>query len=513
MASLGNALLGLMGTKDPRQQLAASMLGMGQPGGATPAGGAPAPGTPTAPGSPQPPAAPPVAEVYQSPPQLMELFSSLQEYTSKANNVDRGIGLIAASLAQEGNRDDILAATQGTPSDPNADLGLLMDMQTQQAALQEKAASRARSLAVAEQLGLDSETALYLQENGQLDDMLAEKLNPKPAAARETQLVDGPNGQQIMVYKDTGELVREIVPAGAPEPVKAEIVGSDATGRFAVDPITGERIRKVTKPVAPDPGITYRSMTKEEIAARGLDPAKAYEVGSNGNVQQIGGDGTNVSIDMDGEINKVDLELLKGVDEELLTKSYPAAQAATSTIQSVGQARAAFDAEGGIITGSFFAPLENEVRKSLQDLFGVTDPATANTAQYEAAQADVVRNKIKELGTGNAISNADLQFTLTSIGAGGTIPEEAIPRILSIMEVGSYNTVLKHNAAIDAAIAGRGPDIRPDVKAALEAKKLPVPEISIPAEAIAELKADPSAAEEFDAVFGPGTAANLLMVK
>lgn len=512
MAGLGNALLGLMGTKDPRQQLVAQLLGAGQPGaGSTPAGGT-APGAVVPPaGAPPAPAGPAVAEVYQSPPQLLEMYTSLQDYTNKANNVDRGIGMIAASLAQDQNRAAILNATQGTEGDPQGELGMLMQMQEQQMALAEKAAANKRAMAMAEQLGLDPETAMYLQENGQLDDMLAEKLNPKPVEVK-TEVIKRADGSQFLANSTTGEVIRELSPAEIAER-ETEVVGSDVTGRTMIDSATGEPIRKVTKPVAPDPGITYRSMTKEEIAARGLDPTKAYEMGSNGNVQQIGGDGTNVSIDMDGEINKVDLELLKGVDEELLTKSYPAAQAATSTIQSVGQARAAFDAEGGIITGSFFAPLENEVRKSLQDLFGISDPATANTAQYEAAQADVVRNKIKELGTGNAISNADLQFTLTSIGAGGTIPEEAIPRILSIMEVGSYNTVLKHNAAIDAAIAGRGPDIRSDVKAALEAKKLPVPEISIPAEAIAELKADPSAAAEFDEIFGPGTAANLLMVK
>src|SRR5688572_15850044 len=173
MAGLGNALLGLMGTKDPRQQLVAQLLGAGQPGaGSTPAGGT-APGAVVPPaGAPPAPAGPAVAEVYQSPPQLLEMYTSLQDYTNKANNVDRGIGMIAASLAQDQNRAAILNATQSTEGDPQGELGMLMQMQEQQMALAEKAAANKRAMAMAEQLGLDPETAMYLQENGQLDDML-----------------------------------------------------------------------------------------------------------------------------------------------------------------------------------------------------------------------------------------------------------------------------------------------------------------------------------------------------
>lgn len=560
MTSIGSALLGLMGTKDPRQQLAAALLGGGAPpAGSTPAAGVGPGGLPIPLGGPPPPVAPaqatqpeqpPQPAVYQSPPQMMDLYSSLQEYSNRSTNIDKGIGMIAASLAQEGNRGAILNSMQGNPSDPNADMQMLMQMQEQQTAAAEAEAQKKRAQAVALQLGLDPETAAYLESSGQLDDMLAESLGPKDpvkrdtevvgsdasgrtlidsqtgepirkvskpagkdASGRDTLLVDGPNGQQILVYKDTGEVVREIVPAGAPAPVQrdTQVVGSPETGQTLIDSQTGEPIRKVAKPV-PKPG--YVRLTPEQVAAEGLDPTKAYERGPNGNTEQIGGSGVSVTVEniTNGpELNSVDGKLLEAVDNELLEKSYPSAQAAISTIQSVSQARSAFDAEGGIITGSAMAPFENEARKLAMDMFGIDDPAAVNTAQYEAAQADVVRNKIKELGTGNAISNADLQFTLSSIGAGGTIPEAAIPRILSIMEIGSYNTVLKHNKAIDAAIAGGTRD--PRVVAALEAKKLPVPEISIPADAIAELKADPSAAEEFDEVFGPGAAANILMVQ
>lgn len=445
MAGFGSSILNLLGQQDPRQALLAQALGRGGAPGATPTPAPGAPGTTPAAGTPPQPTA------LQTPPDLLSLYSALTERSRKESNIDKGIGMIAAGLAQPENRQMIMQNYGGAPQESESDMmGSIMKINEQQQALKDRATSMNRARSMATQLGIDEETAMFLAESGQLDEVIANSLKPPenndPASVKEYQF--------------------------------------------------------------------YRN----QVLENGGTPLDY----NTWDLQGKRAGATSVTVGGTGELSKADQDLIGYIDKDLIDVSRPAAQAAVGTMGAVGQARQAFNSEGGLITGSKFAPFENEVRKVLSDVMGIEDPATANQAAYDAALSTVITSRIKELGTGNAISNADLLFTQKSVGAGGEIPEEAIPRILNILELGSYNQALEHNKRVDERIeASTDADgnIPKAVKVALESAKVPVPEMSsdwkasIPTEAIAQLKTNPDDPElraYFDETFGKGAARVIL---
>lgn len=545
----GNTILSLMGQQDPRQRLLASAMGGARPGapGATPGGPAGAPGTnPAA-------AAPPQPVGTSSTPDMLELYSVLQDRSRKENAIDRGITMIAASLAQPENRAALLSGMPQSGGEDN--MGLIqsaMSLQEQQQSIADRAEAIQQARGMAASLGISEDEAAFLAQNGSLDDLLLNSKEAKDPAKRGTMLVENSDGSKKLIYSDTGEDVATVTgpkPPSAAERRPTQIVENHDGSKKLIYTDTGEDVAVVTGPKPAGPRKTvmvetadgrdimvyedtgeevreiggpkpaeapyYRPLTPEEVTQRGLDPQKKFELNTKtGNVEQVGAGDTNINVNTEGGLDKVDQELFKKMDEDLITVSKPAAQGAASLISSVGAARTALEQNGGIITGSVASPWVNEIRKVAAQTFGIDDPATVNTAQYEAAQADVVRTKIQALGAGSAISNTDLQFTAASVGAGGTVPAEALPRILQTMELGSYNQVLLHNRAVDEAIAARGPDVNPNVKRYLEAQKMAVPEISIPSSAIKILKDDPSPEniEYFNETFGEGAAQTLLHI-
>lgn len=244
---IGDLIMKMMGQQDPRDALVAAMAGGGTPGapeaaGSTPSAGGTAPGT-AAPGAPPPPDQTP--EAYKSPPQLMELYSELLKRNDINAGINRGVGLIGASLAQEKNRASILDAygvgsggETTSMSDPSALVNNMLSMRANQTAAATKAAQRAAVPAIAKQLGIDDQTALFLFDSGKLDSVVAEAQKP------DNQLVTDPaTGQYHVVNKKTGEMGPGI---GGEKPKEMEIVTDEATGRkFVVDkntkqPIGGE---------------------------------------------------------------------------------------------------------------------------------------------------------------------------------------------------------------------------------------------------------------------------------
>lgn len=244
---IGDLIMQMMGKQDPRDALMAALAGGGTPGapvaaGATPDAGGTDPGTaaPAAPGAAPPPDQTP--EAYKSPPQLMQLYSDLLKRQDINAGINRGVGLIGASLAQEKNRAGILDAfgvgsggEMTGMSDPSALVNNMLAMRANQTAAATKAAQRASVPAIAKQLGIPDETALFLFDSGKLDQVVAEAQKP------DNQIIqDAATGQSHIVNKKTGEIGPALDGA---KPHELAIETDQNTGeKYTVDKVTGKRV-------------------------------------------------------------------------------------------------------------------------------------------------------------------------------------------------------------------------------------------------------------------------------
>lgn len=275
MPSIGDYLLNMMGRTDPRATLAQAVAG-GPPAAAStpaPAGTAPGMGAPTTPGTrpgeirrgtdgqnyqyaettgmagasgPQGWIRVNEAETYKSPNELMNLYMQLQDRQERSAQINRGIGLMGASLAHPENRAGILATFNGGGGSgaPGNMINSLIDFQTKSAALSQKAAQRGSVPAIASQYGLDPTTALYLFDTGKLDSVIAELEKP------DRQIVqDAKTGQSYIIDKSTGLPIGD--PIGQPKDREIELVDDDVTGgKVAVYKDTKERVGKNDLPGA-----------------------------------------------------------------------------------------------------------------------------------------------------------------------------------------------------------------------------------------------------------------------
>lgn len=222
MAQLGDLIMRMAGHADPRQQLLQAVAGGHTPraGDHTSSAAAGGPGT----SAPQQP--PQQPQAYTSPPELMELYMNLMKRQEQNQALNRGLGMFAAGLAQDQNRQAILAATQGGGSsggggDAHSLFQMVMGMQQQQMELQQRAAQRAAVPSIASKYGLDVQTALYLFDAGKLDQVISELEKPNK------QVVQQPDGQHIIVDKNTGQLSE---PFGVPKQREVELVEDPSTG-------------------------------------------------------------------------------------------------------------------------------------------------------------------------------------------------------------------------------------------------------------------------------------------
>lgn len=131
--------------------------------------------------------------------------------------------------------------------------------------------------------------------------------------------------------------------------------------------------------------------------------------------------------------------------------------------QAVDNNRSLELVDQGVYTGTF-ANLKTELDKALSVLSGgLIDPSqtAVNTIEFVQSRAQKVLDRIKALGSGTGISNADLNFTKDMVGADiSSVTEENIIRLLGIerdaLELGmeKFNReidYLKDKGALDAA--------------------------------------------------------------
>lgn len=253
MPQLGDLIFQLMGKPDPRQALLAAVGG-----GSTQPTPAATGDTPSAPASGGGTAAPQQPQVYQSPPQLIDLYAQLVDRSERNANINRGIGLIGASLAQERNRPGIMAMFSGDNGpDPTNLISNVMALQKNTIATQNRAAQLASLPEIAAKYGLDINTARYLYDTGKLDEVISEAEKPDNqliqdpqtgqyhivnkkngalgpgignAKPREMEIVEGQNGEKFAVYKDTKERV-----GGQP------IVEGQRKTEYVENPVTGAK--------------------------------------------------------------------------------------------------------------------------------------------------------------------------------------------------------------------------------------------------------------------------------
>lgn len=230
--SIYDLLASALGQPDPRQELVQAMAG----GASTPGTPQPADPTQAAGGTGAGTTAPPQPQVYQSPPQLVQLYSDLLKRSDMSTSFDRGLGLIGASLAHPENRDSILRAFGGdSNAEPTSLVNNLLALRANQTAATTKAAQRAALPAIASKYGLDIATAQYLFDTGKLDSVIAEAEKP------DNQIVTDPNtGQSHIVDKKTGTIGPALGPAKERE---VEIITDPNTNKqVAVDKVTKQPI-------------------------------------------------------------------------------------------------------------------------------------------------------------------------------------------------------------------------------------------------------------------------------
>lgn len=243
---IGDLIFQLMGKQDPRDAIVAAMAGGGTQGAPAGVGDTPAAGGTGGPGgAPVPDQTP---EVYKSPPDLVSLYSDLLKRQDIDAGINRGVGLIGASLAQEQNRSGILDAfgvgsggNMGGTQDAGGLVNNLLSLRAGQTAAATKAAMRASVPAIAKQLGIDDETAMFLFDSGKLDSVVQEAQKP------DNQIItDAATGQSHIVNKKTGEIGPAL---GGEKPHELAIETDQNTGeKFTVDKVTGERVGKSLTP-------------------------------------------------------------------------------------------------------------------------------------------------------------------------------------------------------------------------------------------------------------------------
>jgi len=130
----------------------------------------------------------------------------------------------------------------------------------------------------------------------------------------------------------------------------------------------------------------------------------------------------------------------------------------------------------------------------------------------------IVLPLVKQLGTGNSISNADREYVEKMVGT-GTLTEEGLRRILDITERGQRREIVKANERMRTRVEAAGED-SPLKKAFVE---IQVPYLSqeyvdsvtarVPESdrnLIVQNMKDPLAIKEFDDAYGEGSARDII---
>lgn len=556
MAGIGDMIFNLMGKSSPRDELMKS-IGSGM---TTP----PA----TSGGSEQPAA-------YQTPPDLMNLYTQLLERQDRNSMIEKGIGMLGASFAQPQNRANIVGAFSGGSGggdgggsggsgafDPLTFMTKVQEFQAGQDALNRRAQIRGTIPAIAKKYGLTEETANYLFETGKLDAIIAEAEKPDRqlvSADGVTSIYDVGDGKLISRFgtpkrdtelKETADGLMLIdKQAGTSKKVAdlatvTELVDQGGGFKTLIDKNSGKTIKEFDSKEPP----------KTQVVTHNDGSSILYDLGDGTPIAQLmkaGGKPTDDMIEWSKHneeqtkagkptIGLMDwlLQMKKaaapkttigGGEKKFSEKAaeakvkqlYEDYSAAKESTRAIGQARQVVNlAKTNNFAGDMTSPLFLDAAKVWSSYLGVgpeTAQAITNTEQLRSALSEQVLPRVKELGTGNSISNADVKFTNDMVGSISTTPG-AITNIALMMEKGGINKAIQYNEKIRKEIENRtkrdpefDPSDMPDVveipPPSEELKALILQQNKIPPEAIADLRKNPTPEriKEFDAYYGEGS--------
>lgn len=152
-------------------------------------------------------------------------------------------------------------------------------------------------------------------------------------------------------------------------------------------------------------------------------------------------------------INNVTNPIAAGVGQNFVEQRAKA-MAAVDSIRAIHLAREQLD--NGIISGPGSNPRQMFAR--LGEMFGIPSETVANTAAFKAALGEQVLNKVKALGSGVSISNADREFTEKMAGGNTDLGENSIRRVLDINEKIERARINNYSAQAERLLKGAPDD-------------------------------------------------------
>lgn len=448
-----------------------------------------------------------VSDAYKSPPDLSQMYLDMMNNTMRQQQFSSAATLIAAGLAQDQNKGKLieLAGQGGVGATGQGDMfKTIYDLQTKASEAAQKQALRQRLPAIAKAHGISLEDAQVMFEGGSLEEFL------KEAASPETEVVERADGSKALLNSKSGEVIREIsgakkgkveykkignkevlvdeygqpvdpnvqLPSEVAIPPKLKWEEEPSTGRkLAWDETTGQRVpeqdlagkadigfekladgtiqpidkragKLMGAPFGPRTDISTEDM-KEYAVARAAAEARGekfedFDIWLE-RKEKIRGPkslGTEKLTDKLGT-NRADQ----------LNTSYEQGKGSRETIDYVNTAREQL--EKGIIAGSEFSPIELRGRKLWADIlgFGDDDQAISNTETFRASLKEVVLSKIKALGSGTAISDADRRYIDQATGGDITLNEASMRRIFDILDKGARKRIDQYNQEVDELLA------------------------------------------------------------
>jgi hypothetical protein len=488
------------------------------------------------------------------------MYERLVKRQEASRSVDSGMDLIAAGLAQEKNRPALIqmaGAETGGVSGAGAgeQFKTLMDIRKDEESRANFAAMGKDLPAIATKWGIDLPTVQYLYRSGKLQETLND------IAKGSTEVVERADGSKVLVDKRTGKPVGEdIGPAKIEKPVIHTLPNGDQVAVDPLDPGNKDKWKPIGNKPAPDPNIITlpdgRQVAvdprdpgnKEKWKEIGVKPkAYKFEKGPGGSIialdendpnfrkdiaapttddiveyendkarggpakdmslfqwlletKKAGAAKTSVEIKGDEAGSKAAAEnFAKTYDDQ-----YKTAAAGTDTITAIQNTQNAMDAPGGIISGSALSGPTRTARKVVADVLGIEDKATENSEVFFSNIRSIVLPKLKQTGSGAAISNTDREFIDQMMGGSGDMPPEAIKRILVIQEKIERAKIRKYGSDVQKLR-----EERPEIGKNTRDVQLPQPsahlKASVPAKAVERLLKERDT-KEFDQMYGEGMA-------
>lgn len=455
---IGESILNMMGGEDPRLALMRSLMATGGMPAGTPAAQGATPGqpdptsAPAAGGAGAPvAAAPQQPRAYQSPQDLVSLYSQIQDRERRANAIDRGLMMIAASGARPENKQALLqsglssggggggSSGGGGPGasmtgSPLAFIQGVQQLQQSRAQAMQTAARRAALPQLAERYGVPVEAMTQMFDTGKLEDFISNAEKPN----RQVQTLA--NGQ-VGIIELGGRNPRMIGTYGPEKPPETRTMTDGAGQIVTVDPRTNIPVGPAAGAARQDESERLLGNINRERAAANQPPMTMEQY------LQMNPRGTTVRNEINAGQRKED-EVFAGI----LGKEYEAASSQQGTLRSIGAAQSALNR--GIIAGSAGSPIELEARRAFGSVFGLNDQQIANTDEFISATRGIVRSAVKDLGSGNGITDSDRKFVEQQVGATNTLGPDSLRRLLVLQELKSRESIERYNAEAERTRAG-----------------------------------------------------------